>query len=176
MARETKRDDLSPTQQRKLAERASFYCSRPDCRKLTIGPPAPGGDPEGSTNIGVAAHICAAAPNGPRYDPKQTPQERSSIKNGIWLCEDDARRIDNKADERAYSAELLHKWKSEHEGWVRTHFGRVPQPISEVSGTHSAKGKGCVTALDVRGAAIIHPGTRSHAEGEGNVTGTRIGG
>ena len=29
-------------------------------------------------NIGVAAHICAAAPGGPRYDSAMTEEERKS--------------------------------------------------------------------------------------------------
>ena len=38
-----------------------------------------------------------------------TPEERSSIENGIWLCRSCARLIDS--DERVYSVELLRMWK-----------------------------------------------------------------
>lgn len=38
-----------------------------------------------------------------------TPEERSSIENGIWLCRSCARLIDS--DERVYSIELLRMWK-----------------------------------------------------------------
>lgn len=48
-------------------------------------------------------------------------------------------------------------------------------PFSVVDGTHQAKGKGDVTALDVEGPAFFKAGTKSTAEGEGTVTATRIG-
>ena len=60
-------------------------------------------------SIGEAAHITAAAEGGPRYNPDLTPEERSSIENGIWLCRSCARLIDS--DERVYSIELLRMWK-----------------------------------------------------------------
>jgi hypothetical protein len=66
-------------------------------------------------NIGVAAHICAAAP-GPgarRYDPNLTPEERSSINNGIWLCAACATIIDR--DETTYPAARLREMKRRHE-------------------------------------------------------------
>jgi hypothetical protein len=62
------------------------------------------------TNTGVAAHICAASPGGARYDPEMTPEERSDIKNAIWLCQSDAKLIDD--DELSFPATLLHEWKS----------------------------------------------------------------
>lgn len=36
-----------------------------------------------SISIGIAAHITAAAPGGPRYNAAMTPEERSSIDNGF---------------------------------------------------------------------------------------------
>src|SRR4051812_16178668 len=42
-----------------------FRCSNPACRKPTSGPLE---DPAKAINIGVAAHITAAAPDGPRYN------------------------------------------------------------------------------------------------------------
>jgi len=65
-------------------------------------------------NIGVAAHICAAAP-GPgarRYRADMTPQQRKSHENGIWLCQDCAKAIDS--DDPAFSEEVLHGWKHKH--------------------------------------------------------------
>lgn len=37
-------------------------------------------------NVGEAAHITGASPNGPRYDPFITAASRSDIATGIWLC------------------------------------------------------------------------------------------
>lgn len=80
-------------------------CSRPECRVPTSGPD--GGD--GVTNTGVAAHIAAASPGGPRYDETMTSETRSSISNGIWLCQSDAKLIDD--DEITYTSAILRDWK-----------------------------------------------------------------
>lgn len=61
----------------------------------------------------MAAHITAAAENGPRYDPHLKPDERSSYANGIWACSDHARLIDS--DTKRYSAKLLRQWKAHAE-------------------------------------------------------------
>ncbi|WP_371371006.1 hypothetical protein [Sporomusa aerivorans] len=78
----------------------------PNCRKLTSGPQI---DSAASINIGVAAHISAASLNGPRYDSRLTPEERKSIDNGIWLCQNCAKLIDN--DPVFYSTSILFEWK-----------------------------------------------------------------
>jgi hypothetical protein len=46
-------------------------------------------------NVGVAAHISAAAVGGPRYDPNLSQEERSAASNGIWLCQNCAKIVDN---------------------------------------------------------------------------------
>ncbi|BBU46534.1 hypothetical protein PPTS312_44490 [Pseudomonas putida] len=60
-------------------------------------------------NLGVACHIKAAAPLGPRYDPEQTSEERKHFDNGIWMCQTHSRLID--ADQSNYSVEELLEWK-----------------------------------------------------------------
>ena len=60
-----------------IAKRAAGFRRR-------VAPP-PSGD-ESEINLGTAAHICAAAPGGPRYDPNMTREERRSARNGIWMC------------------------------------------------------------------------------------------
>jgi hypothetical protein len=55
-----------------LGKRAAFICSNPDCRVLTIAP-----SDESETKflyVGKVAHICAAAPGGPRYEAGMTPE------------------------------------------------------------------------------------------------------
>ncbi|WP_210213471.1 hypothetical protein [Mesorhizobium sp. M4A.F.Ca.ET.090.04.2.1] len=81
-------------------------CSNPDCRLPTAGPDAG----EGTTNTGVAAHIAAASPGGARFDEAMTPEQRSAIANGIWLCQTHAKLIDD--DELTYSPAVLQEWKS----------------------------------------------------------------
>jgi hypothetical protein len=67
-------------------------------------------DPSRSLNVGVAAHISAASPGGARYDPQLSAQERTSARNGIWLCQTCAKLIDN--DVAAYDFATLRGWKA----------------------------------------------------------------
>jgi hypothetical protein len=64
---------------------------------------------DGLITIGVAAHICAASPGGPRYNPAQTREARCKKDNGIWLCQNCGRLID--ADPQKFTAEVLTRWK-----------------------------------------------------------------
>lgn len=101
------RDDFSSKTKDALARRAGMRCSNPACRRLTNGPAS---TPQNYVSIGVAAHITAAAPGGPRYDPTLRADQRSSIGNGIWLDEACAKRIDS--DVERYPARLLQGWKA----------------------------------------------------------------
>lgn len=100
------RDDFSRQIIDRLAKRAGIKCSYPDCRAPTSGPSA---ELTGVTNTGVAAHICAASPGGPRYDENMSPEERGGILNAIWLCQSHAKLIDD--DEITYPAPLIREWK-----------------------------------------------------------------
>lgn len=91
--------------------RAGHMCSNPGCRQPTAGPQL--GNPDGYVDIGVAAHITAAAAGGPRFDSTLTPEQRRSLANAIWLCQVCARLID--ADPGQYSVAVLLAWKGEHE-------------------------------------------------------------
>ena len=104
------RHDFSSQTKALLASRVGFKCSNPGCRQTTSGPRR---DPSGAVNVGVAAHITAAAPGGPRYDADLTPEQRSSVTNGIWLCQTDAKLIDNDVDQ--YPVDCLRRWKTQAE-------------------------------------------------------------
>ncbi|MDP9314369.1 MAG: hypothetical protein M3R24_26395 [Chloroflexota bacterium] len=104
------RDDFDKETKDVLARRVGYLCSNPSCRKLTSGPRT---EPTKALNIGVAAHITAAAPGGPRYDPTLSPQERKSAGNGLWLCQNCAKLVDN--DEQRYTTSLLRAWKKQAE-------------------------------------------------------------
>lgn len=167
------RDDFPPDIIEALAKRASYVCSNPDCRSLTLGPSDQ--DPEKFIYVGIAAHITAASARGPRYDPSLTPEARSSIGNGIFLCAFCATMIDkNKGLD--FPTNLLKEWKARHEDWVRNNLNKsVHSLISTVDGEHHARGRGEITGLDAQEPIFIRPGAKVTAEGQGNVTATRIG-
>ena len=83
-------------------------CSYPSCRRLTVGATSDGNH---EIDIGVAAHIHAAAPGGPRYDPEMTRDERRAPANGIWLCQIHAKALDS--NDREFRADNLRRWKSD---------------------------------------------------------------
>jgi len=114
MAPSTRRDDFPADVKDILAKRAGMRCSNPNCRKPTSGPRD---DPRKAVNIGVAAHITAAAPRGPRHDGSMSPEKRRSIENGIWLCQNCAKLVDNDAGH--YTSEMLERWKGQAEGTAR---------------------------------------------------------
>lgn len=107
------RDDFKPKLKGIVAQRAAYMCSNPDCRKNTIKPHS---DPNKSLSDGVAAHICAAAKGGPRYEANQTQTEREGINNAIWLCHNCSDTVDK--DEKKYPKELLLEWKRLHEEFI----------------------------------------------------------
>ncbi|MDR4508932.1 MAG: hypothetical protein MRJ65_11990, partial [Candidatus Brocadiaceae bacterium] len=100
------RDEFPTKIKELLAKRVGFRCSNPECQKPTIGPSK---NPRESINIGVASHITAASPGGPRYDPNLSPSERKSPENGIWLCQNCAKLVDS--DPKKYLLETLTRWK-----------------------------------------------------------------
>ena len=118
-------DDFSDTVKKALAARVGHLCSNPECRALTSGPQD---DSAKAVNIGVAAHITAASPGGPRYDPDLLPEERSAPSNGIWLCQNCAKLIDN--DPTRFTVEVLKKWKTDAEKEAKTRVGKTA-PINE---------------------------------------------
>src|ERR1019366_6293414 len=101
------RDDFKEKIKQTLAQRVNAHCSNPSCRAHTS---APQKNPAKAINIGVAAHISAAAQGGPRFDETMTEQQRSSVENGIWLCQNCAKLVDN--DTLRFSSLTLRKWKA----------------------------------------------------------------
>lgn len=102
-----------------LAKRAGFRCSFPDCRKLTVGPGA--GVHEVSLS-GVASHIYSAADHGPRGREGLRPEEIRASTNGIWLCHNHGRLVDNNRGDR-YPANLLISYRALHEAWTARQHG-----------------------------------------------------
>ncbi|MGI2095892.1 hypothetical protein [Shewanella glacialipiscicola] len=101
------RDDFTESVKRTLGDRVGWFCSFPGCNQATIGPSNASDDAK--VKSGVAAHICAAAKGGPRYDPDMTSDKRKSIDNGIWMCSYHGGLID--ADFTKYPVDTLKGWK-----------------------------------------------------------------
>lgn len=63
--------------------------------------------------VGEICHIRARSPEGPRFDPAQTPDERHAFNNLILLCGTHHSVVDD--DVEAYNVERLVMMKSRHE-------------------------------------------------------------
>jgi len=105
------RDDFSARTTDQLAKRAGNVCSNPGCRRPTFGAAK---SHDGFMNVGVASHITAAAPGGPRYDPNLTSEQRRHQSNGIWLCQTHGKAVDS--DDGHFTVEMLREWKRLAEG------------------------------------------------------------
>ena len=99
------RDDFSVPVLREIAHEVGHRCSNPECQAPTSGP----SKQKGASNVGVGAHITAAAAGGPRFDASLTPAERKSSANAVWLCNSCGRLVDN--DASTYAVGELVKWK-----------------------------------------------------------------
>jgi tetratricopeptide (TPR) repeat protein len=124
------RDEFPDPARRVLASRAGNRCSI--CGAPTSGPQD---DALKAVNVGVAAHITAASPGGPRYDPALSPEERGSASNGIWLCQTHAKLVDN--DPRRFTAEQLRASKEEAERKAQTRIGMPIESEAGISITES---------------------------------------
>ncbi len=110
MPRNQKRDEFTPKTKLRIAKRAGWLCSDPECRRPTVGATSDGA---GEIMVGEASHICAAAPGGPRYDPGMSEDERRSAKNGIWMCKVHGTSVDS--NDPKFTVELLRGWKAQAE-------------------------------------------------------------
>src|SRR5262245_45411412 len=100
------RDEFPKKVQTAVAARAGYICSNPHCETPTSGPTE---DPERALSIGVAAHITAASPKGPRYNETLTAKQRKAIDNAIWLCGKCGTLVDRDVDR--YPEPVLREWK-----------------------------------------------------------------
>jgi hypothetical protein len=120
------RDDFTEGTKRKIGQRAGWLCSFPGCRAFTEGATS---DDNGRMSVGTASHICAAAPGGPRYDEKMSPDERRSVTNGIWMCRNHGTAVDS--PDSKFTTELLLTWKKDAETESRQRvLGGVARPES----------------------------------------------
>lgn len=119
-----RRDDFPEEIKRILCLRVGGKCSK--CGIETVGPHE---DVNKRITIGQAAHITAASPGGPRFDPLLSPEERSSINNGIWLCNNCAKEVDTNPEK--FSVEKLKLIKAEAEEKQAKLFGKQLDGMSD---------------------------------------------
>jgi ribosomal protein L37AE/L43A len=129
------RDNFTKDTIDKLRRRAGNLCSNPECHKQTSEPQFT--NDEKTTDTGIAAHICAAASNGPRYDNSMSEKDRKHISNAIWLCSHCATKIDRES--AVYSVQLLKQWKKIAENRLRENSNKKLYTEGEVNEkvTHS---------------------------------------
>ena len=116
------RDDFAIEVKRTVAARVNHLCSNSACRAPTSGPQV---DPTKALNIGVAAHITAASPDGPRYNRDFTPEQRKHADNAIWLCQNCGKLIDN--DPERFTEKEIRHWKEEAEAEA---FSKIGKPLA----------------------------------------------
>jgi len=103
--------------------------------KLSKPTSGPQEDPKKVLNIGVASHITAAAKGGPRYDARMSSQERKSEANGLWLCQNCGKLVDN--DKQRFTADNPRQWRRLSEEAARLAIeapvrDTAPTPIADV--------------------------------------------
>ena len=118
MSKDIRRDDFTQTTKDIIAKKSGYICAYPNCKRMTV---AGSNDRKSEiTMTGVAAHITAASEDGPRWDEKMSPEERTSESNGSWTCQIHGKVIDDNPSK--CTVEELHRWKFQNEKWV---FERV---------------------------------------------------
>ena len=90
---------------KRLFARSGNRCAFPNCTLPIV-------EDEGAIT-GTICHIKARSKGGPRYDPKQTAEERRSFGNLVVMCARHGKLID--ADPKTYTVEVLQAMKAEHE-------------------------------------------------------------
>lgn len=100
------RDEFPKQVKTRIAAEVGYRCSNPQCRVPTIGP----GDPESISNVGVAAHITAASPSGPRFNASLTRAQRCDADNAIHLCQSCGKLVDGATS--THTVEVLRAWKA----------------------------------------------------------------
>ncbi|MCU7869633.1 MAG: hypothetical protein KZQ98_14045 [Candidatus Thiodiazotropha sp. (ex Lucinoma borealis)] len=135
------RDDFNKPTREKLAHQAGYRCSKPDCGVSTRGAASDG---DGTINVGFAAHITAASPDGPRFDSTLTSDQRKHHSNGIWLCGTHAKLIDS--DESHFTVEELLSWKRLA---IRRSFLEVVSSKLSPAGTLLTDDEDVQTAVDL---------------------------
>lgn len=136
--RDYKQNDL-----KRLFALSGCECANPSCSNKLIAK-------DYNSILGEICHIEAASSDGPRFNPKQTNEERRSFDNLILLCESCHKIIDNKANEKDYPVELLKKWKKNHqEKNLNSINGSLPNYFQQIVNAIAANNLMNVASSDV---------------------------
>jgi hypothetical protein len=146
------RDEFKASTKSRLAGRAQFSCSFEGCSEITIGPAS---GHQGVINTGEAAHITAAAPDGPRFDPGLTPEQRRSADNGIWMCRRHAWIIDH--DKQTYTVDVLRRWKAEREAQSASALVYPMSAAMRAAAEAMGKAQASPPALPARCGRLLEP-------------------
>lgn len=121
-----------PSQDRIALQRSYDKCAYPGCGDDLVFDALVAADQ--GKSVGKIAHIRAASPDGPRYDPAMSDDERASADNLVVLCGTHHDAIDSQLD--YHSVEFLHEAKRVHEATgyraVRHALGEIGFPELEV--------------------------------------------
>jgi hypothetical protein len=90
-------------------------CAFPDCKKQLVQKVA--GSATAYSLVGEVAHIVAEAHNGPRGNSTLTPDQRNSVENGILMCTEHHKLIDDHPHK--FTVEWLRDLKRKREAEYR---------------------------------------------------------
>lgn len=145
------RDDFSEEVKRTVAARVGYRCSSPVCRAPTSGPQA---DSSKAVNVGVAAHITAASPGGPRFDPSLATEERRHADNAIWLCQTCGKLADN--DKIRFTEDELRRWKRDAENEALLRVGKAASSADPTQSDWSEEELVLLSACAEDGEIFVH--------------------
>lgn len=114
-----KRLTPKPEVLRELYLLSGNQCAMTGCKNVIID--------ERGTVIGQVCHIEAAMPDGPRFNPNQTNEQRRALSNLVLICANHHLQIDSKKHERDWPLAKVKKLKAEHESKFKAIPGSLEQ-------------------------------------------------
>ncbi len=110
----------TPSTIHKLLALSGGICSYEDCGASLV---------QEEVFNATLAHICAASPEGPRYDTSMTDEDRRSFENLMYMCPSHGSLVDKEKLHAKYTVEKLRQVKADHE---RRHSGRPYIPTDDI--------------------------------------------
>jgi hypothetical protein len=105
--------NIKPRDRNILCTKSGNRCALQDCQTILVEDAK---KTDRASLIAEAAHIKGEKPGSARYDASMTEAERNAYENLILLCPSCHTKIDMQPN--AYSVDLLHRYKNEHEAWI----------------------------------------------------------